>query len=41
LMLGKILPFVLVTYVNVGLILAVAHFWFQVPIAEASPCSSC
>ena len=33
LMLGKILPFVLVTFVNVGLILAVARFWFQVPIA--------
>jgi ABC-2 type transport system permease protein len=32
-MLGKILPFVLVTFVNVGLILAVARFWFQVPIA--------
>ena len=33
LMLGKILPFVLVAFVNLGLTLIVGAVWFQVPIA--------
>jgi len=33
LMLGKILPFVLVAFVNLGLTLVVGALWFQVPIA--------
>ena len=32
LMLGKILPFVIVAFINIGLTLAVGTFWFKVPI---------
>lgn len=37
LMLGKILPFVLVAFLNVGLTLAFSVFWFQVPVAGSVP----
>jgi len=33
LMLGKILPFVVVAFINIALTLAVGVFWFKVPIA--------
>ena len=37
LMLGKILPFVLVAFLNVGMTLAFSAFWFRVPVAGSVP----
>jgi ABC-2 type transport system permease protein len=37
LILGKLIPFTLIGFVDVSIVMAIAHFWFQVPIVGSLP----